>query len=224
MTHPLDGVNAKLTRVVASLERLHSDIRAFAALRPFTVRIEEHDRGDGQSEVHVIAVDRRILWDVNINLLAGEIVYQLRSALDHTIHQLVLADGHGEKLAGSRRHQFPIFETEVGYRTRAPAMIDGVSPSVGRLIKDAQPFASTLAASAHPLWILQDLSNTDKHRVIPVSVVALEELEGRDSADDVTYADWFTMTGFGKLSDAVLLGKFPKAAPFIPRWTPKTGH
>ena len=36
--------------------------------------------------------------DVSLVLLAGEILYQLRSSLDHLVHQLVILSGNEERL------------------------------------------------------------------------------------------------------------------------------
>ena len=68
------------------------------------------------------------------------IVYQLRSSLDHLVHELVILSGNAEKLKDSRKHQFPIFESKSGYDKRAGRMIDGVSNNIARLVEQQQPY------------------------------------------------------------------------------------
>jgi hypothetical protein len=208
MPHPLDGVNSKIERAKAHIGNLEQEIRAFAKLKPYTVRIDR-EKSAGGGTVKIFAVDNKIgIPDVSISLTAGEAVYQMRSALDHLIHQLVIANGQAAKLEDSRRHQFPIFESSDGYVARARGMIDGVADGVARIIESQQPYKRT-PHSPHqdPLWILQDLNNTDKHRLIPVAVVGLNVLRGRDSADDVTYADLFEMRRPGPLKHGEMLAR-----------------
>lgn len=52
-------------------------------------------------------------------------------------------------------------------------------------------------------------NNTDKHRLIPVSVVVGEVLRARDSADDMTYADLFSVVNGGPLRDGQELLRMP---------------
>jgi hypothetical protein len=147
-------------------------------------------------------------------LLAGEALYQLRSALDHLIHQLVILNGQAAKLTTSRRHQFPIFDSAQGYGAKAARMIDGVSKDVADIIERAQPYKRTTRAPRRdPLWILQDLNNTDKHRLIPVSVLGIGEVDIFDSkgklailtSEDVVLADnkvfWSFTTPSGRYDD-----------------------
>lgn len=61
-------------------------------------------------------------------------------------------------------------------------MIEGVSDEIADAICRLQPFAHL---PDHPsddmLWILQDLNNTDKHRLIPVAVVGIDVVEATGS-------------------------------------------
>ena len=54
-------------------------------------------------------------------LIAGEAAHQLRSALDHLVWQLVIANT-GATPTGTKSG-FPIFKNEKGYDKRAPSMI-----------------------------------------------------------------------------------------------------
>lgn len=209
MAHPLDGVDAKLHRAIAHIANLEREIRAFTERKPYTLRRQEEPSAGGL-EVKLFAVDSGIGDPpVSIRLLAGEVIYQLRSALDHLIHQLVILNGQAVKLHNSRSHQFPIFETREGYVKRAPRMIDGVSKAVAQMVEDAQPYKRLPnAPKQHSLWRVQDLNNTDKHRLIPITVVGVEQITGRESADNTTYADVFRMHRPGPLKDGELIAGF----------------
>ncbi len=105
---------------------------------------------------------------VLLPLVAGEAAHQLRSALDHLVWQLVVANT-GEPPRGTRSG-FPIFKTEEGYDARAASMIAGVSDGAARRIRAAQPFLAGEDAERVLTWVLHELNNADKHRLIPVVI------------------------------------------------------
>ena len=97
----------------------------------------------------------------DVQVVIGDIAHNLRSALDHSTWQLVLANG-GKPKPGSRGTRFPIlFE-----RPEKPLGIEGgVSESALTVIEDAQPYnAQPVDRYRHPIAVLQHVSNTDKHR------------------------------------------------------------
>ncbi len=181
MTPSLKGIDAKLKRAVTHISNLQRQVATFADREPNSVRVDERPQQSGAIG-HLTAIRNPSVGppDIDMVLLAGEALYQLRSALDHLVHQLVILSGNAPKLTGSKRHQFPIFENADGYGTRAPGMIDGVSKDIAQLIEGEQPyFRRPHAPREDPLWILQDLNNTDKHRVIPTTMVQLGTAEAR---------------------------------------------
>lgn len=175
MNPSLAGIDAKLRRAQTQIHDLYRVVEAGATPEPYTVRIDK-DPDAGELARRFVALKTPGVREpaVSVVLFAGEILYQLRSGLDHLVHQLVLLSGHAAKLHASRRHQFPIFETADGYRKRADGMIDGVSPEAAALIEGEQPYRRLPDAPRKDLlWLLQDLHNTDKHRVIPTTVIGI---------------------------------------------------
>jgi len=159
--HPLDGVRAKIKRAKQHFDQLCADSAGIEDIA-YSLRAEK----DFESRViryFAIANDVRVPL-LNFALLAGECAYQLRSALDHAVFQL-------RKQPTDTKTQFPIFKTADGYKSRAPAMIQGVSISADAIIESLQPYHRGGAADEHPLWMLSDINNTDKHRIIPVCFI-----------------------------------------------------
>ena len=189
MSNALSGVDEKLKRARSHIDQLDQQLSAYRKSNPYSVRVHpDVDAATGQPVGRLIAVRNLGVPDPDPStaLLAGEAVYQMRSALDHLIHQLVIIAGNEGKLIGSRRHQFPIFENRKGYVKRAPGMIDGVDPVgstiVSAAIESHQPYArSPNTATFDPLWLLQDINNTDKHRLIPIHIVGIGEVRGHDA-------------------------------------------
>jgi hypothetical protein len=98
---------------------------------------------------------------IHISIIAGEVVHQLRSALDHAIWQLV-REGGGQPKEGFTG--FPIFWDETDYKKKGTAMIKGVESSIKALIDAFQPIGPHYASS--PLFQLNEFWNRDKHRLL----------------------------------------------------------
>ena len=104
-------------------------------------------------------------------VIAGEIVHNLRSALDGLVWQLVLL--HGDEEPGEH-NQFPIYTTDKlkkpGKPERLASMLRGVGNTHRAFIEEVQPYLGS--DSPHDqnhrfsLDWLQWLSNTDKHRFL----------------------------------------------------------
>ena len=108
--------------------------------------------------------------------IVGEIIHNLRCALDYMIYQLVILETGAEPTG--KRNQFPIFKTESGFESRGvPQMLQGIaSNKTIALIKSLQPFATGDDVQS-PLWRLQEFSNWDKHRAIGLTCVSAYEIK-----------------------------------------------
>jgi hypothetical protein len=115
-------------------------------------------------------------------VLVGEILHNLRSALDHLVWELVILET-GEapkprKPGSTTKTGFPIFETPGGYDgdRGERLMLHGVGAPARALIRSEQPF-HTGEDVASPLWHLHVLSNFDKHRTLHVTGASLHRLQ-----------------------------------------------
>jgi hypothetical protein len=161
MAHRLDGVRAKIERATEHVEKLITDARDMER-RAYAI-LQERNAEGGTITVFVKQVGP-VDPPIQLALVAGEIAYQLRSALDHLVYQLIVAN----RQSPNRLSQFPIFAARDKYVARAPSMIEGVSSSAEVIIESEQPYHRSPGAEEHPLWKLHYLNNTDKHRLVPV--------------------------------------------------------
>lgn len=207
MPTALAGVHAKLARAHQHLLTLEQAVLAYVRQRPYRVDVESAGvNSEGNLFRYVARQNPGVPPPhADLSLLVGEALYQLRSSLDHLVHELVIGNGGSALLAGSRHHQFPVFETAQGYEEKAARMIAGVTLGAATRISESQPFTWPGRPRAHPLWLLQDLNNIDKHRFVPLAVVGLDELRGRGSEDDITYAHLFSVTSPQPLHDGLVL-------------------
>jgi hypothetical protein len=196
MSHPLDGVRAKIERAKEHIEQLDLNILRFER-KAYTLRAEP-DINSGLLNYFVVDMG---LGDppVPLRLLAGEIAYQLRSALDHIIYILA-------KDARENKREFPIFEELDKYESDAPSKIKGVSPRAETIIKDAQPFHAS-SPHEHPLWMLHKINNTDKHRVIPACSVYTSQVTTDFSGGPVYFIN--LEVGRREAKDGTKIGPVP---------------
>jgi hypothetical protein len=107
-----------------------------------------------------------------IGVLCGDVVHNLRSALDHLANALVVANGGAPK-EGSGGTQFPIHVgggVSVAHRPGP-----GASASAMWILEKVQPGDIT-----DPLAVLNRLSNVDKHRTVNVLIVDFQDFEVTD--------------------------------------------
>jgi hypothetical protein len=189
MTHQPDfsGCWAKVSRANVHLDFLNERVKSFAE-NMSSYKVETKDDWqtaevfiDGEPEPSVEE------WGAII----GDVVHNLRSALDHLVWQLTIANGNtppnpipprGKPGSEWRDIRFPIYTFDPRKRyssgRRAPwryrwpgwrsnevaGSLWGVRPDLRTVIQKLQPFSRRKNSSKEPLAILDELWNTDKHR------------------------------------------------------------
>jgi hypothetical protein len=102
------------------------------------------------------------MWPVQI----GEIIHNLRSALDQLVYEASSLDENGNPRRGT---EFPIFDdypAEPSEERRWRRKVEGLNDATNGLVVQCQPFSYTGTAEFHKLSMLQSMSNTDKHRLL----------------------------------------------------------
>lgn len=160
MSHPLDGCAAKVARADQSISELNAEIDAFLSKEPLAI-VREDDPQKGQI-VWRAKVVRSIPreWSVRI----GEIVHDLRSALDHMVWQLVLANGESP----DGKTEFPVFWDAGRYRADSPRKVRGMSQEARAQIERLQPYHAAHRFEDHALYVVHKLNLTDKHQLLNV--------------------------------------------------------
>ena len=99
---------------------------------------------------------------LRLSILVGEVLFNLRSALDQLIWALaVIGTGPGE------RNQFPIFDTPEKFKEFRERYLHGVRSEHRAAIEAYQPYKGML--DGHYLRALASLNDIDKHRVVHAS-------------------------------------------------------
>lgn len=158
----LTHTQMKLGRGYVHLEQLCRDIAVFIAGDPYTVRGYD----DPENSLYVMSIEPATMPD-SIGILSGEFAFQLRSSLDNLIWQLALLNGRRP----DRSISFPILskpDPKIFQKRTA-----GISREARKIIESLQPYHRGAAYKSHPLWMLNQLCNLDKHREIAVSCLEL---------------------------------------------------
>jgi len=176
--HRLDGAFLRTERAGEHLADLEGRIRNFIDTKKDKIPFQ-FDTDTCQISFSPLYIKGDILLDI-WPVLIGEIIYNLRSALDYLIFELAFLDSGSEQ----RDTQFPIEHTPEGFNRRRKPFLKGLSVKHIAGIEALQPYNGTT-------WthLLALLSNPDKHRhltpvvnqaesVIKVSAHAPGELEG----------------------------------------------
>lgn len=162
--HPLDGARLKVQRSLEHETALHHAISAFLEANPYGATFE-HNAASGEQIVRIQISD--VQPPLEWSILLGEVLHNLRSALDHVVWQLILHDGGQPrpKVSG-----FPVYTDEPSYRRSGRGggqqMIDGIKGPGRSIIDGAQPFAEGQRAKLTALYMLNELWNIDKHRTL----------------------------------------------------------
>jgi hypothetical protein len=175
----LNGVALKLGRFKEHHEAFEEAMDAFRHSRPY--RLVSEIKADGfVHEWRAVDVKQPSL---HVGVVIGDAIHNLRSCLDHLAWQLAMLtmlDGNQPP----RSTEFPIFKDRADYfakdadgnprRGSGLYKVRHISEAAQAIIEQLQPFQrpSPEGVRVHPLWLLQELSNQDKHRVMNAAVAA----------------------------------------------------
>jgi len=160
----LTGINAKLDRADEHLVTLANETRAWVDSEPNRYTVEV----DYEAGTYCVRVALEKEPPIKLSIVCGDFVHCLRSALDY------LVCGLAEKV--TRRSAFPIFHNRGDFAERVtlPAKNNRPGPLTGldlngrvfAYVEHAQPYNGPHGVKHHPLWLLDELWNADKHRAI----------------------------------------------------------
>ena len=171
--HPLDGPRAKVRWAESRLETLHQSFQAVFEEHPYAVVIAERDPKTGNHCLRVRGGPDTFPdeWGVRI----GAIAHDLRSGLDGLTWQLAISNNWTEAALNGRRPQlgFPIFARTTRRSTadcirEVESRLTPVRKSHLALITEFQPYKRGNRNQRSPLWLLHELNNADKHRLVTV--------------------------------------------------------
>jgi hypothetical protein len=154
---PLAGAKSKVRRAGEHLKSLKKEVRTFREQRSCSIgRYTQPDTG----VYFLYAAPKPV--PTEISTLAGDVLCNLRPALDYLIFDLATLDS-GETQDGT---QFPICDSPELFKRKTKSWLKGVSENHIAGIEGLQPYKG----GDRSQWLawLRDLSNPDKHRELSV--------------------------------------------------------
>ena len=150
------GVRDKFAQARRHLARLTDSVSDYLISNPLRIEQEE-DNASGDLLLRVRY--RTLPPDTEWSLMAGDVIHNARSALDHLAWALVVMDGGKPTL----RTQFPIAESEAkGRKAINGDGLHGVGKETREMVRALQPWHG----GDEKLWRLHRLDIMDKHRLL----------------------------------------------------------
>ena len=169
-----EGISAKISWVDDQINSLKTDMDEFCKDIHKSIAHKVYPDDNIQEWIfHGDTPEAPIEWSIRI----GEILYTLRSTLDHLVWQLVLAN---EQKPG-HLNEFPIVQDDCDWQ-RNVKKLKGVAPKTKEMIKLLQPFTGGIGIpfNVSAFRTLQCLCNIDKHRhlnMVIFETIGIEQLD-----------------------------------------------
>lgn len=164
-----DGPNLKVRGATENLQALKAEIAAFADSDPYRVSVKfEPDAG-----CHVMRLGVLKKPDPIMGVRVGELVHNLRSALDQIAWQFARFENSAKVCTKRRRHiYFPVCYSVEEFE-RFP-LFDLISGAPKAIFGEFQPYQRRDSPRDHWLARLNRLWNRDKHRVVHVALTTVD--------------------------------------------------
>jgi hypothetical protein len=167
--HPLTGAITKIRRADAHIETLYLKIRDYIQSHPHVIFSKrDPDTGHGK---FVIKITHEPPPD--LPAIVGDILHNLRSALDYIAAEALKQNGSET----TRWTQFPICRTYDDFYNESfgHGRLLGIASKPFTRIMSCQPYQfGPDKIDIHPLWLLRNLSNFDKHHALTLSAISFK--------------------------------------------------
>lgn len=152
---------SKVERAKAHIEDLHVSLERFWNTKPNSIRFED-DAQRRERTYYLVTVADIPLPILNI---IGDVLYNLRSALDHVAYALPLAPGITER----GWNQFPIVESATEYMSaKVRRKVEIFRQDAVKALDAVKPYKG----GNDTLWELHELNKVDKHRLLLTACIA----------------------------------------------------
>jgi hypothetical protein len=161
----LPGVALKVLRAKEHLDTIREIDRQFASTECEVVAKEDREKDFGWLELQLPKPP------LQLSVVVGECLHNLRSALDYLVWQLVLSNPPHQPTS---RNMFPICSSAASFAEQLKrGRLNGVALQAQSVIESLQPFGN----ADHPLLVLDILNNTDKHRSLNLTLAVASDLD-----------------------------------------------
>lgn len=183
-SHPLHGCQLKLDRAYDHVESLDRAIQWFLRRHPHEPVPELRVEAREYVAYMKVREDPPLWWST----VVGDAIHNMRSALDHAVYQLAVANG--QTPSGTA---YPVLTDdpntpETDKRTRGvwKKLAKQIHPDDLAFIERTQPYKGRHLGDRHNLLLTNRLSNWDKHNTLHLAASVLtHSLIGFEAIEDV---------------------------------------
>lgn len=193
----------RIERAKRGVERLHETVETTDTSDTHKVVTES----DGEGHVRLIA---RVFkpppeeW----RLAIGDILVDLRSALDYATYALAAKHTSQVPPPDERGIEFPIAESPDWFRTRGKRKIRHLNAPAQTYIESVQAYQPGYGGNLSALRILNELAGLNKHRFVPVIWHVLASTTVHTTISGATIEDFVAHKIDGELKNNAVLATF----------------
>jgi hypothetical protein len=158
----LARVRVKVERAKQHILDLNLRLKAFLNSNPY--KVGTYRNPETRQLTYFLTGVRNV--PPQIGLVVGDVIQNLRSALDHLAFQLYMLGPGGQAGGAGSRTYFPIADDSAKYKIEAPRKIKGLQPDAIKAIDAVQPYKGGNTDKSDTLWRLEKMNNIDKHRLL----------------------------------------------------------
>jgi hypothetical protein len=172
------GIRLKLDRARVHIVALGDAVKEYRAGTPYRFTTT-HEQVDAVTRIYRLHASVREQPPPTSGPIIGDAVHNIRSALDHAVWEVADPARRGDHT------MFPIVTDSDRWEGATRHRLAGVPERHVELTKASQPFVQIPdEPQMHPLAVLRELSNIDKHRTLhTLAVVSADEYVGAGSSD-----------------------------------------
>lgn len=176
-------MRARIDRAATHHETFGQVWAAHLARKPRHVEVEIDDSGAG-----LVRVVEDEALPLELSLLLGEFLYELRAALDNCLYAVAVLESQQRPPPDAERLEWPICLDEGSWRAAAGRRLRALSPEVQEALAAIQPFMAT-SPGWNCLRILHELARVDRHRTAHLIATFLADANAVVDLDEIADLD-----------------------------------
>ena len=170
-------IGVKVERAKEHFHTLEIEVEQYLNSKPYSIGVKR--RPDSSQLIYF--VERVHPTPIKITAILGDVIHNLRSALDHLAYQLVWV-GTGSQ-PSSRHVYFPILSDKAEYLKKRNGKMKGAKQAAIAAVDALAPYKG----GNDILWKLHELNNVDKHRMLITAGSAFQSVNiGSHLAKDIS--------------------------------------
>jgi hypothetical protein len=175
-------IGVKIERAEKHIEDLYPAVQAYLATRPYVIssQVQAHPR---PHRIYYLAEVKPV--PDHVRAIAGDILFNVRAALDHLAYQLVTVRGfvndQGAPLSEGEKRDiyFPILDVETAEEYITAEARKRKVKGMSQVARDAIDRTKPYKGGNKTLWRLHKLHNIDKHRLVVAAASAPHSIDDR---------------------------------------------